>query len=211
MSYAYSDGVRQNILDLVPDDGRIIGSIGCGYAATEGELVKQGRIVHGVDINPKSIEVAKSRLTSPRIVRPDETAPFEPGQLDGLILADVLEHMPQAWGMLAQFVRCVRPGGWVIVSVPNMRSIKVALEFALLGDWPEETTGVYDTTHVQVMSRKRLRRWCRAAGLETEVEASNFLLLGYKRQILRGLNSISFGLLRDWFSLQLLARCRKSG
>jgi 2-polyprenyl-3-methyl-5-hydroxy-6-metoxy-1,4-benzoquinol methylase len=209
MVYVYSDHVREDILRLVPEDGRIIGSIGCGYAATEAELVKQGRLVHGVDINPRSIEVARTRLTSARVVEPTDFAPFESGQLDGLILADVLEHIPLAWTMLAHYAACVRPGGWVIVSVPNMRSIKVLLEFSLLGDWPEERTGVYDGTHVQVMSRKRLRRWCRAAGLEPEAETSNFLLLGFKQNILRGLSAMTLGRARDWFSLQILTRCRR--
>lgn len=211
MCYSYADRVRQIILQLIPEDGRIIGSVGCGYAATEGELVKQGRIVHGVDINAEAVEVAKSRITSARVVKPDEECPFEPGQLDGLILADVLEHMPQAWLTLTRYARCVRPGGWVIISVPNMRSIKVVFEFALLGDWPEEKAGIYDSTHVQVMSRKRLRRWCRSAGLEPEIEAGTFLLLGYKQLLLRGLNALSFGLLQDWFTLQLLVRCRRIG
>jgi 2-polyprenyl-3-methyl-5-hydroxy-6-metoxy-1,4-benzoquinol methylase len=209
MAYVYSDQVREDILRLVPEDGRIIGSVGCGYAATEGELVRQGRIVHGVDINARSIEVASTRLTTARVVEPTDLSPFEPDQLDGLILADVLEHMPEAWSMLARYAGFVRPGGWVIVSVPNMRSIKVLLEFALLGDWPEERTGVYDGTHVQVMSRKRLRRWCRAAGLEPEVESSNYLLLGFRQSVLRGISALTFGCSRDWFALQILTRCRR--
>ena len=56
-SYVYSDVIRDDILSMIPSDGRVIGSIGCGYAKTEGILVSQGREVHGVDISP-----AQSRL-----------------------------------------------------------------------------------------------------------------------------------------------------
>src|SRR5687768_13673251 len=112
--YQYPDFVRTDILRMIPADGLIIGSIGCGFAATETELVKQGRQVHGVDISPQAIEVARNRLTSARIIAPDDRLPFESNSLDGLILADVIEHIPSAWSALAAYAACVRPGGWVV-------------------------------------------------------------------------------------------------
>ena len=173
--------------------------------------MKRGRIVHGVErISEKSIDIARSRLSSARVVDASETAPFAHEELDGLILADVIEHMPQAWTMLAHFAQCVRPGGWVIISVPNMRNIKVLVEFGLLGDWPERRTGIYDSTHVQVMSRKRLRRWCLSAGLKPEHEQSTFLQAGLRQTAPAGglTNTCStFGLLRDWFSQPTASVC----
>jgi 2-polyprenyl-3-methyl-5-hydroxy-6-metoxy-1,4-benzoquinol methylase len=112
-SYVYDDVIRDDILTMIPADGRVIGSVGCGYAKSEAMLVLQGREVHGVDISPRAIELASTRLTSARVVSPEERMPFEPDSLDGLILADVIEHMPQAWDYLACFARMVKPGaGW---------------------------------------------------------------------------------------------------
>lgn len=48
--YVYADYVRQDILRMVPKDGLTIGSIGCGYGATEAVLVREGRQIHGVDV-----------------------------------------------------------------------------------------------------------------------------------------------------------------
>jgi trans-aconitate methyltransferase len=61
--------------------------------ATEAVLVQQGREVHGVDISTEAIERAKSRLSSARVVAPDDRSPFPAASLDGLILSDVLEHL----------------------------------------------------------------------------------------------------------------------
>ncbi len=94
--------------------------------------------------------------------------PFEAGSLDGLILADVIEHIPQAWEVLKGFAACVREGGWLVISVPNMRNLTVLKTVFRGGDWPEERLGIFDSTHVQFMTHKRLLRWCDAAGLRLE-------------------------------------------
>jgi SAM-dependent methyltransferase len=168
MTYHYGNAVRTDILRMIPPDGRVIGSIGCGGAGAEAELVKGGREVHGVDISPEGIAMASKVLTSARMIRPDDFSPFDPDSLDGLILGDVLEHVPLAWEALKQYARAVRPGGWVVISVPNMRGLRVLYDFGLRGEWPEHEMGIFDRTHVQVMTHKRLIRWCAAAGLTPE-------------------------------------------
>ena len=138
VGYIYGDGVRGDILRLIPADGRVLGSIGCGKAATEAELVQQGREVHGVDISAEAIEIARPRLTTARVVSPGDCRYFSPASLDGLILADRYRHLPRAWEALATFAEAVRPGGWVVISVPNMLCLDAIWTFFFRGDWPED-------------------------------------------------------------------------
>ena len=58
LEYPYQDVLRRDILAMVPADGTVIGSIGCG-SGTEGILVEQGREVHGVDIAAEAVEAAR--------------------------------------------------------------------------------------------------------------------------------------------------------
>lgn len=211
MDYAYYDTPREDILRMVPSDGQVIGSIGCGYGATEAVLVSQGREVHGVDIVAEAIERAAKRLTSARVIAADDVAPFDAGSLDGLILADVIEHIPRAWEALGSFVRAVKPGGWVVVSVPNMRSLKVLKWLMVRGDWPEEPTGIFDATHVQVMTRKRLVRWCGGAGLKIERWYDAYLSNRWKRSLLRVVDYGTFRLFKDWWMVQLQCVARRTG
>src|ERR1043165_3423247 len=95
--YQYMDGLRPDILRMFPADGKVIGSIGCGRGATEAALVAEGREVHGVGVSAEAIEAARTRLTSARVIDPADEMPFEEDSLDGLILADVIEHLPMAW------------------------------------------------------------------------------------------------------------------
>lgn len=211
MAYVYPDNVREDILAMIPPDGTVIGSIGCGRAATEAVLVQAGRQVHGVDIAPEAIAVAAGRLTSARLVSPTDRAPFPPASLDGLILADVIEHLPAAWDALGQFARAVRPGGWVVISVPNMRNWVVLRDFIWRGDWPERELGIFDATHIQVMSPKRLERWCRDAGLTIERWHKRWYTDTYgEYRVIRTLDRLTLGRFRNWFLYQLQVVCRNS-
>ena len=208
--YAYLDLFRADIFRMIPEDGKIIGTIGCGTARTEARLVEQGREVHGVDVAAGPIEVAKGRLTSARVIEPNNVAPFEPASLDGLILADVLEHLPDAWRALESFTQAVKPGGWVVISVPNMRYVGALRTFLIGGDWPEASLGIFDQTHIQVMTHKRLERWCRNAGLRPEKEFDIYDFGFLRRNIYRALNLASFRMLKSFLNFAIQARYRKA-
>jgi 2-polyprenyl-3-methyl-5-hydroxy-6-metoxy-1,4-benzoquinol methylase len=196
----------------VPNDGEVIGSIGCGMGATEHALVKQGRKIHGVDISSEAIAVARTRLTSARVIKPDEKQPFPEESLDGLILADVLEHLPDAKERLSEFVRTVRRGGWVLISVPNMRYIDALWTFVIGGDWPERNDGIFDNTHIQVMTHKRIARWCIGAGLEIEKWAGSINSRGWRRdKYRRWFNKVTFRIFEPLFHYQIQILCRKKG
>jgi len=210
MAYSYADLLRKDVLRMIPPDGRVIGSIGCGTALTEEVLVKQGRLVHGVDIAPEAIEVASKRITSARVLNPDERHAFDNESLDGLILADVIEHIPLAWEALKEFAKAVRPGGWVVISTPNMRNLDVLRQFFWRGDWPEPPNGIFDRTHVQVMSHKRLERWCEGAGLKIEQWFDQYDPYGPRRlAFFTTLDRATLKLFHTWFMYQLQLRSRK--
>jgi 2-polyprenyl-3-methyl-5-hydroxy-6-metoxy-1,4-benzoquinol methylase len=210
MAYVYTDIMRKDVLRMIPSDGRVIGSIGCGTAFTEAVLIAQGREVHGVDIAPEAIKLASTRITTARLVAPDNWEAFEKESLDGLILADVIEHIPFAWDALKTFATAVKPGGWVVISVPNMRNIDVLRTFFFGGDWPEPPGGIFDRTHVHMMSHKRLQRWCGNANLEIEQWFDQYDPYGPRRlAFFRGLDHLTFRVFHTWFMYQLQVRCRR--
>jgi 2-polyprenyl-3-methyl-5-hydroxy-6-metoxy-1,4-benzoquinol methylase len=167
--YTYADHLRTHIIEMIPkNSGRVLGSIGCGQARTEGALVEMGFEVHGVDMAAQAIEVAKTRITSAKVINGDELMPFAEASLDGLLLLDVLEHMPHAWDRLAHFSKMVKKGGWVIISVPNMLFARAIKQYLIKGDWPERDAGIFDETHIQFMTHSRVARWAHQAGLQFE-------------------------------------------
>ena len=207
--YAYLDEPRPDIYRMIPADGKVIGTIGCGRAATEAQLVREGREVHGVDVSAEAIATARTRLTSARVIDPADGSPFDENSLDGLILADVLEHLPMAWQRLQSFAEAVKPGGWVIISVPNNRYIEALAPLVLKGEWPEYPMGIFDETHLQVMTHKRLDRWCKAAGLRKEREFDLYDFRFLRRNVYRALNLATLRLFRSFLTFEVQARYRR--
>jgi SAM-dependent methyltransferase len=47
-----------------------------------------------------------------------EALPFEDASFDTILCTEVLEHTREPWRVMAEFVRLLRPGGHVLISVP---------------------------------------------------------------------------------------------
>lgn len=111
-------------LDALPHGTRVLDA-GCG----EGVLVDEytGRLaIEGVDANYSSERVRNASLTA---------LPYADASFDRALCLDVLEHLtfdeqPRA---LAELHRVVRPGGEVLVSVPNLAHLQSRVHFLLLG------------------------------------------------------------------------------
>jgi 2-polyprenyl-3-methyl-5-hydroxy-6-metoxy-1,4-benzoquinol methylase len=209
-TYAYTGNAREDILRMIPPDGKVIGSVGCGHGLAEAVLVRQGRQVHGIDISPEAVRLASAHLTSVRLVEPGAFDFFEPRSLDGLILADVIEHMPSAWTALQKLSTFVKPGGWIVISVPNMRHYSALCNLLVKGDWPEHDIGIFDATHLQVVTRKRLYRWCAQANLDVEQRFPVHYVLRRPRlgKVVRWVDNLSLRLFTDFLQFQIQVRCR---
>lgn len=46
--------------------------------------------------------------------------------MDGVICTQVLEHVPRPWDAVAEMARVLRPGGWLVLSVPHLSVIHEA-------------------------------------------------------------------------------------
>jgi len=78
--------------------------------------------VTNTDLDPAHAAAAVN--SSPRVtfLTADATAlPFPDGSFDVVTLLDVLEHIPDDRAAAAEALRVVRPGGWVLVTTPNLR------------------------------------------------------------------------------------------
>ena len=111
-------------LDALPSATRVLDA-GCG----EGVLVDEygGRLaIEGVDAHYASDQVAHGSLTQ---------LPYADGAFDRALCLDVLEHLtfdeqPQA---LFELHRVLRPGGELLVSIPNLAHLQSRIHFLLRG------------------------------------------------------------------------------
>lgn len=171
---------RPDVRAHVPAEARSILDLGCSGGALGARLTERGADVRvlGVELDPEASEVASSRLD--RVVTADVESflatPDPPeAPFDCVIAADVLEHLVDPWSALSRAVELVRPGGTVVVSVPNVLFWQSLGRVVLTRRWPRDPQGVLDGTHLRWFSTLDAVDLLRQAGLRgIEVEPRYF-------------------------------------
>jgi 2-polyprenyl-3-methyl-5-hydroxy-6-metoxy-1,4-benzoquinol methylase len=100
--------------------GRLL-DVGCGRGDLGAALVRRGWRVAGIDPSEQACAIARARGVD-TCVATLESAPFEEAAFDAVVMNHSLEHVVDPRDDLARCYRLLRPGGLLIVSVPNFGS-----------------------------------------------------------------------------------------
>jgi 2-polyprenyl-3-methyl-5-hydroxy-6-metoxy-1,4-benzoquinol methylase len=118
---------RRMFLPFLPENRAApILDVGCGRGYALQDLAALGYInVHGLDTDAGQVAFARGQGLA--IEQPDDTVALlnsRPGAYAVVLLMDVLEHLPHNAqpALLGAIVRCLRPGGRLICTVPNAAS-----------------------------------------------------------------------------------------
>jgi trans-aconitate 2-methyltransferase len=128
--------------------------VGCGIGALTGLLAKElraGGSVTGVDLSPKSIEVARDRLVgrpNVRLVTGDVLEETLDTRFDVVVLADVIEHIPlERHGALFDRIGSwLAPEGFVLLNYPNPHYLEWCREHR-----PDDLQVVDEPVHADVL------------------------------------------------------------
>lgn len=102
---------------------------GCGTGTLSRLLAEKGCSVVGLDAAPGMIELAQkeaggleSRLRF-EVVETIAQLPNADAALDGILCSSVLEYVGDVERCLSEFTRVLKPGGYLLISVPNAESV----------------------------------------------------------------------------------------
>ena len=158
-------------LGLAP--GALVLDAGSGFGRHAFELARQGARVVALDYaadevtatrNTLEAMVAAGEIAAARFVgvlRGDATRlPFAAASFDAVVTSEVLEHIPDDVGALAELVRILKPGGIFAATVPAW--LPETINWKLSDEYhaPAVPGG-----HVRIYSATELRAKLRAAGL----------------------------------------------
>ncbi len=135
--------------------------IGCNAGIFAGLLAERGHKVVGVELNPELIEICRRRFPDHpglefRVISQDRLE-LEDNSFDCVVILEVLEHVREPWALLTEIKRVLRPGGALVISVPNAASLRIALKtfvlnlprrFREMDDWPEYLPDQRDHVHM---------------------------------------------------------------
>lgn len=88
--------------------------IGCGAGLLTNALAAKGHIVHGIDLSPSSLEIAKHHDKTKTVsyqVANANALPYPDQMFDVLCAMDVLEHVEDPLPLISEASRVLKPGG----------------------------------------------------------------------------------------------------
>lgn len=149
---------------LLPPGGRVL-DVGCASGGLLALLRTRAGHLAGLEISAAAATAAAQigdHIVQGALEDPD--LPFEAGSFDLVVLADVLEHLADPAAGLQRAMGFCRPGGAILVSVPNVAHWQARLTL-LRGRWPQTDSGTFDASHLRWFTRDALKQLLTAAGL----------------------------------------------
>lgn len=152
--------------------GLVVLDAGAGHGALAKRLHEAGFRVSACDFRPErfrydQVECRRADLT--------DRLPYTDGSFDFVIAVEVMEHLPDHERFFHEAARVLKRGGRLVVSTPNILSLKSRLRFLLSGFFysfkpivPDQDDGLQ---HVSSMTPDQFRYVGRRSGLALEVVA----------------------------------------
>lgn len=135
---------------------------------------------------------------------------FERNSFDLVICGDVLEHLIDPWSARDKLLTWLRPGGYFLASIPNVREIKTVLKILLRGTFTYEEGGVMDKTHLRFFGKKNIAELMSSNGLKIEKIVSNLAYPVWNTKIRARVNNLSFRLFEEFLAKQYFVLSVKS-
>lgn len=168
VEYAFKEGDGSShsaILALMRGlpPGRVL-DVGCSGGLFAERLRSLGHTVTGVDF--VEVDGVRERCSRFVLANLEEGLPQDIGvDYDYVVAGDVIEHLSRPERVLRELREVLRPGGKVLLSVPNFGHWYSRLRVAL-GVFDYDRRGILDETHLRFFSRGSLRRTVRSAGYD---------------------------------------------
>ncbi|CAA7603186.1 Methyltransferase domain protein [Acididesulfobacillus acetoxydans] len=166
----YEGAFNLCLAEIVPPGCHVVLETGCADGLLGQYLLQEGLVgqVFAIELSEKLAAQASQRLS--KVFQGDAenlTLPLEPNSIDCLIYGDSLEHMKDPYKLLSYHLTLLKPGGFIVGSIPNIQNLFV-IENLLHGNWTYTEWGLLDNTHLRFFTRKELLKWLEKAGLVLE-------------------------------------------
>ena len=169
----YPDIPRREVVALFARAPRRVLDVGCATGATGAHIktLYPEAWVAGIELAHQAAEIARGRLDlviEGRIEDVDLAAHgIAPHSLDTVILADVLEHMYDPWGVLLRLKTYLTADAQILASIPNARNLWLLNELAH-GRFPYGPVGLLDITHIRFFTRAEIEKLFQETGYAIE-------------------------------------------
>jgi len=160
-------GSAAAVLARMVEPGQRVLELGTGPGTVTRILHSKGCKVTGVEMDVDTLATSApfcERTLQANLEDPQWAAPLAGQTFDAIICADVLEHLRDPRPLLLQLPAFLKPGGHVLMSLPNASHLSVVASL-LTGRFPYQKNGLLDHTHLKFYGREDLESLLRECGL----------------------------------------------
>lgn len=151
----YFDQTRDDVLALLPPGLDRVLDVGCGNGATANWLRHHGAsTIHGIELVAEPAEQARQVMDRVWQGTVESQLPNVEGPYDAVLCLDVLEHLADPYAVLAELRKVMSPGGYLLVSLPNARNLRLAYDLVVRGSFAYTDHGHRDWTHLRWFTRR---------------------------------------------------------
>jgi 2-polyprenyl-3-methyl-5-hydroxy-6-metoxy-1,4-benzoquinol methylase len=200
---SYFANARHDIVGLSPTGPKSsVLELGCGAGGTGRAMLAAGKAGRYVGIELSETAAAKAAEDLSDVWVGDVEAMDLSGladQFDALIISEVLEHLRDPWTTLQRLVACLKPGGSVFASSPNVSHWMVVRDI-FMGHFRYAESGAMDRTHLRWFTPESYREMFEEAGVVVD-RVGPLVPLRWKARLIGGLSG---GRLDHLFAAQIM-------
>lgn len=148
--------IRHDLLARIGTDARSVLEFGCGEAPL-GEALKKRQPCRfiGVELDQKAAAIARRRIDDVYCADVREIIAILDEQFDWIVGGDIVEHLDEPWSFLADLRRVCKPGGHLLLSLPNLSNASVINDL-LHGRFDYVYMGLTCVGHLRFFTRQTI-------------------------------------------------------
>jgi 2-polyprenyl-3-methyl-5-hydroxy-6-metoxy-1,4-benzoquinol methylase len=183
------------IEEQIPLNSKIL-DVGCANGDIAVELSDKSYKVHGIDFEKIRLKNAKQLALKYRQEITFDYKSFEElghnNQYDVVLLGEVLEHFNDPVDILKKIKVLLNTKGKVVITAPNMPSLRNRIKFGILGIFPDN-----NPEHKFYFDNERFSKVISSADYEVSHFETKYANMQYSSKIIAYLEDI---LLSSWFT-----------
>ncbi|HVM59665.1 MAG TPA: class I SAM-dependent methyltransferase [Verrucomicrobiae bacterium] len=194
------------MLALIKDGPNVIMDLGCASGRLGERLREVGKAekVYGVEVFAPAAKEAEKTYTTVHVGDLEDMELSYQDYFDYVICGDIVEHLRDPYRAMERIYSWLKPGGSILVCVPNVRNYAVLRDLIFRGEWEYVSAGILDQTHLRFFTSKSCRRMLERAGFEPYHQ--QMIVYGPKKNFV---NHVTFGLFAEFLAQQVFWCARK--
>lgn len=182
--------MRQDLLDRIPTDAKAVLEFGCGEGALAHALKQRQKVrVVGVEIDRQAAAKARKRMDDVYCGDVREIVALLAEEFDCIVGGDIIEHLDEPWSFLADLRRIAKPGGRLLLSIPNVANASIIADL-LHNRFDYVYMGLTCVGHLRFFTRRTIEDMLSIAGWQVDtVEPQTIAETAAQRDLIGRLES----------------------